>query len=117
MDSIDYQKIYIKYKDGVDSATKKQIVDDLYDALIVDWSVRISTYSGEDTDLVKLKELLTMTFDGCIFVVMFMSFFSLSASMSANLYGQTKEIGILRSIGLTNWQVSRIYFYEAIIVV
>ena len=37
--------------------------------------------------------------------------------MSANLYSQTKEIGILRSIGLTNWQISRVYFYEAFIVV
>ena len=48
---------------------------------------------------------------------MFLSFFSLSASMSANMYGQTKEIGILRSIGLTNWQISRVYFYEAFILV
>ena len=37
--------------------------------------------------------------------------------MSANLYSQTKEIGVLRSIGLTNWQISRVYFYEAFIVV
>ena len=58
-----------------------------------------------------------MIFDACILVVMFLSFFSLSASMSANLYNQTKEIGVLRSIGMSNWQVSRIYFYEAFIVV
>ena len=58
-----------------------------------------------------------MIFNGCILVVMFLSFFSLSASMTANIYSQTKEIGVLRSIGLSKWQVSRVYFYEAFIVV
>ena len=58
-----------------------------------------------------------MIFDGTIAIMMFMCFFSLSASMSANLYEQQKEIGILRSIGLTNWQVKRMYFYESFILV
>ena len=48
MDSIDYQNIDIKYKDGVEAATRKQIVDDLYDALPMGWGVRISSYSDED---------------------------------------------------------------------
>lgn len=49
--------------------------------------------------------------------MMFLCFFSLSASMSANLYDQTKEIGILRSIGITKTKIKLLYFYEALILV
>ena len=37
--------------------------------------------------------------------------------MSANLYEQTKEIGMLRSIGFTSWRICVLYFYEALILV
>lgn len=48
---------------------------------------------------------------------MFLCFFALSANMSANLYEQTKEIGVLRSIGFTKWRIRFLYFYEAMILV
>ena len=37
--------------------------------------------------------------------------------MSANLYDQTKEIGILRAMGVTKIRIKLIYFYEALILV
>lgn len=37
--------------------------------------------------------------------------------MSANMYEQTKEIGILRSIGFTKYRIATLYFYEAFLVV
>jgi putative ABC transport system permease protein len=37
--------------------------------------------------------------------------------MSANLFEQSKEIGILRSLGVTTRQTYRLYFYEALILV
>lgn len=49
--------------------------------------------------------------------MMFLSFFSLSASMSANLYDQTKEIGVLRAMGVTRIRITLMYFYEALILV
>ena len=64
-----------------------------------------------------MNSLLDMIFDGNIAIMMFLCFFSLSASMSANIYEQQKEIGIMRAIGVTNWQVKRMYFYEAFILV
>ena len=48
---------------------------------------------------------------------MFLCFFSLSASMSANLYNQKKEVGVLRAIGFTKNRVRILYFYEALILV
>ena len=37
--------------------------------------------------------------------------------MSANLYEQTKEIAVLRAIGLTNTRIRLLYFYEAFLLV
>ena len=49
--------------------------------------------------------------------MMFLCFFSLQASMTANIYEQTKEIAILRSIGFTGYRISTLYFYEALLLV
>lgn len=48
---------------------------------------------------------------------MFLCFFSLCSSMSANLFDQTKEIGILRAIGFTSSRIKVLYFYEAFVLV
>ena len=37
--------------------------------------------------------------------------------MSANLYEQSKEIGMLRAIGMTSIRISVLYVYEALILV
>ena len=86
MDQIDYNTIYIKFQDGVDKETREQIINNLKNAFVVWWGFSVFTAEDESDRLGTTKELLDMTFDGCILVVMFLSFFSLSASMSANLY-------------------------------
>jgi ABC-type lipoprotein release transport system permease subunit len=48
---------------------------------------------------------------------MFLCFFALSSNMTANLYEQTKEVGVLRAIGITKCRVKMLYFYEAMILV
>ena len=50
-------------------------------------------------------------------IIMFLCFFALQGSMSANLFEQAKEIGILRAIGFTSWRICVLYFYEALILV
>lgn len=52
-----------------------------------------------------------------IAITMFLCFFSLSSSMSANLYEQSKEIGIMRATGFTKNRVYLLYIYEAFILV
>lgn len=64
-----------------------------------------------------MKQILDLVFYVAIFIMMFLCFFSLVASMSANLYEQSKEIGILRAIGVTNSRIKFLYFYEAMILV
>jgi len=50
-------------------------------------------------------------------VAMFMCFFSLFSSMYTNVYGQSKEMGILRAIGVTRFFIIRMYIYEAFVLV
>jgi ABC-type antimicrobial peptide transport system permease subunit len=56
-------------------------------------------------------------FDTIIALTMFLCYFALAANMSGNLYTQTKEIGVLRSIGFTKWRIRWLYFYESMILV
>ena len=37
--------------------------------------------------------------------------------MTANLFEQSKEIAVLRSIGFTGFRISALYFYEALLLV
>lgn len=50
-------------------------------------------------------------------LIMFMCFFALSANMSANLFNQAKEIGVLRAMGFTSFKIKMLYFYEAAVLV
>ena len=70
---------------------------------------------AESTEMVKV--IIDYVFMVTIAIMMFLCFFSLSASMSANLYDQTKELGILRSMGVTKIRITLLYFYEALILV
>lgn len=49
--------------------------------------------------------------------MLFLCFFALSTNMSANLYNQSKEIGVLRSIGVTRCRIKCLFFYEAFVLV
>jgi ABC-type antimicrobial peptide transport system permease subunit len=55
--------------------------------------------------------------DVIIVMTMSLCFFALSANMSANLYDQTKEIAVLRSIGYSKNRIRLLYFYEAILLI
>ena len=48
---------------------------------------------------------------------MFICFFSLSSSMTGNLYEQAKEISVMRSIGFTKYIIMKLFVYEAFILV
>ena len=52
-----------------------------------------------------------------IAIMMFLCFFALQGSMTANMYEQSKEIGIMRAIGFSAWQICLLYFYEAMLLV
>lgn len=48
---------------------------------------------------------------------MFICFFSLSSSMTGNLYEQVKEISVMRAIGCSKGVIIKLFTYEAFILV
>lgn len=62
-------------------------------------------------------KLINYIFDTIIVITMGLCFFALSANVTANLYDQTKEIGVLRSMGLSKTRIKLLYFYEAVLLV
>lgn len=60
---------------------------------------------------------LDSIFSIIIFISMGLCFFSLTSSMTANIYDQAKEISLMRSCGMTKNYIKRIYIYEALTLV
>ena len=58
-----------------------------------------------------------MIFNVVISITMFICFFSLSSSMTGNLYEQCKEISVMRAIGFTKGVITKLFIYEAFILV
>ena len=71
----------------------------------------------ENSKVDEIAKMLQLVFSLIIAIMMFLCFFSLSASMSANLFDSRKQIGIMRSIGFTKSSIRLLYFYEALILV
>lgn len=59
------------------------------------------------------RAMLDLIFSIATYIAMFLCLFSLIASMYSNIYESAKEIGVMRAIGLTTFQVTRIFVYEA----
>jgi len=78
---------------------------------------RTGTKAGNAFTIDKITSIMNKVFNSIIIITMSLCFFALSANMSANLYEQTKEIGVLRSIGFSKWKIRFLYFYEAIVLV
>ena len=109
--------LWINVNDPDDHAT----IDKIYNAFKEEFgaSSSIEMYKAyekkEKTD--QVLNILNNIFAIAIGIMMFLCFFSLTASMSANLYDQSKEIGILRAMGLAKNRIRLLYFYEALILV
>lgn len=62
-------------------------------------------------------QILDVVFNVIIASVMFLCFFSLSSSMTANMLEQRKEIGVLRAIGMRKMRIYFLYIYECFILI
>ena len=110
---IQYSFLLIQMNDPNDLTTISALADEL--SLATDASVLNS-----HTDILaneKIKKIINWVFYSVIAITMFLCFFSLCASMSANLYEQKKEVAILRAMGITKIRIRLLYFYESLIMV
>lgn len=65
----------------------------------------------------KQEILLKAIFQLVTLFTLVVSFFSLNSSMYSNIVEQSKEVGILRALGLSKFSIYRIYSYEAFVLV
>lgn len=79
--------------------------------------VYIYDLNGGKSPIEKADTLLTAFFGFTTAIAMLIASFSLVSSMYTNIYEQTKEIGIVRAIGMNQSWLRRIYLYEAFILV
>ena len=116
MDDLSIYKVFIKVHDPDNHDLIDQIVKSLKNAIDSD-DVDVSDSYSEEESSQKALELIDLIFYVVIGIMMFLCFFALQSSMMANLYEQTKEIAVLRSIGMTGYRISTLYFYEALLLV
>lgn len=109
------RNLLIRVYDSSDTDLINRIGRDLKQAINENTVVTLEYEEAESTE--QVKQILDLVFMVTIAIMMFLCFFSLSASMSSNLYDQSKEIGILRSMGVTKIRIKLLYFYEALVLV
>lgn len=61
--------------------------------------------------------LMNLLFDGVIAINMFLCLFALTGNMTANMRTQSKEVAVLRSMGLRKMRIRLLYLYESFILV
>jgi len=103
----------IKLKDGLTDEQKDDVIESIPYLQIG----QIQDLRNEVFGLVKQKWAIELTFQLVTLFAMTISFFSLNSSMLTNIMEQSKEIGILRALGLSKLKMFRIYAYEAFILV
>ncbi len=113
---IPMERLFIKPKDGV---AISQLIVNFRKNFNDEESAGIQFYdaTADAGTLEETETILTLVFNVIITVTMFLCFFSLSSSMSSNLYEQAKELAVLRAIGFTSARIVLLYIYEAFILV
>ena len=108
--------ILFKFKSNDDTVQRNKDITRVLSALK---SVTRDTFDFrvQEQNVNDTMNTLQFVFDIATYIALFMCLFSLIASMYTNIYQQTKEIGVLRAMGLNKFQTYRVYLYEAIILV
>jgi len=74
-------------------------------------------YRNHVETLQQASDLISYFFNFTTVVAMLVCFFSLNSAMFTNIYQQTKEISIMRAVGLGRSWLYRLYIFEAMILV
>ena len=78
---------------------------------------RVEDVRNKFRGLQTAKEAMNLFAAGTTAVALLICFFSLMSSMIANIHEQTKEIGLLRALGVTRVWIARVYSLEAMVLV
>ncbi|CDW85019.1 family protein [Stylonychia lemnae] len=117
LDQLKYQRVSIKLNDKATREDEQRLYFEIKRACPGIYSQQIWLASKYRDNVEQVDFIVSSLFNVIIAITMLLCFFSLSSSMSANLYDQSKEIAILRAVGLKKSRVIFLYIYEAFILV
>ena len=117
--SLPMSKLKLKIKGGFDNDHISAVYNGLTNFMMKEGDTQLSLWDFRDFEksINKSEQIINIIFIIVTIIVMFLCFFSLVSSMSANILEQCKEISVLRSIGLTKKQMTSLYIYEAFVLV
>ncbi|CEM14256.1 unnamed protein product [Vitrella brassicaformis CCMP3155] len=95
----------------LDGPTLDAIVSDLSDYSTV------SDYRDMENSVNESRGIMDVVFAAAAVVVMVLCFLSLVSSTAANIFERTKEMAILRSIGVTKARVTTLFIYQAFVLI
>ncbi len=116
INELPWERLFIKPKEGVDVS---KLIGNIRRTFNEQEARTITFYNAQE-EREKMSDIfviLSLIFDALIGMTMFLCFFSLSSSMSSNIYEQAKEIGVLRAIGFKSSRIVALYVYEAFVLV
>jgi len=103
----------VDFESGTSDHEKNLVKANLTAALKSQDQVSVWDYRDDVKPIESAQQILTLFFGFVTFIAMLIASFSLVSSMYTNVYEQTKEIGILRAIGIQKGYMRRIYLWEA----
>eukprot|EP00708_Paratrimastix_pyriformis_P002012 GAFH01000750.1.p1 GENE.GAFH01000750.1~~GAFH01000750.1.p1 ORF type:complete len:1070 (+),score=469.34 GAFH01000750.1:43-3252(+) len=113
VDDIPMRYFLLHLADNLTDDETDEIQAALSKITVNDDGVWIWDYRTAVQGLTAASSMIDLFFLACTVVAMLLCFFSLMSSMYTNVFEQTKEIGIMRALGLTQWQMYRLYVEEA----
>lgn len=120
-DNLKFNQVFITYKLNATQERKIELLNELkmFRCDPSDPSSKLSIWEYDDFKgtMNSTMSMVNLILMGITVLVMVLCFFSLMASMHTNVMEQHKEVGILRGIGLSRFQLARVYAEEAFILV
>jgi ABC-type antimicrobial peptide transport system permease subunit len=108
--------LLVKLKDDVSTEDREYIVNGIRNFLQSDQIIVSDTNElVKSTDIAVL--VLNLFFDLIAVIVITICFFVLLVSFTSNITENAWEFGVLRAVGLTSFQVIRVYIYEAMSII
>ncbi|CDW84878.1 family protein [Stylonychia lemnae] len=114
---VQYERLVVMFKDPLNKEQTDAFLQDLKNSEMRNENPRVFNANDQQETFEQVNLILNMIFNVIIAITMFLCFFSLSSSMTANLYEQSKEIGVMRAIGMNKTRIQLLYIYEAFILV
>lgn len=110
------QKLLVRMTDGASREDREAVLNGLRNFIPDSTTLVVDTRELLDTTHVGTS-ILVLFFNIVAAIAVFLCFFMLFLSFTANVRENAWELGVLRALGLSAWQVVRAYIYEALAII